>query len=65
MQSQKNQSHSLKIDYLSDTRIMEIQLILKKQLRRNVSKKQVIISAIRALEEKMGLIVEGRNDGDE
>lgn len=64
MHSQKNQSFSLKISEDSDLRISQIQVILKKQLRRNVSKKQVITSAIRALEERMGIIVEGRNDGN-
>jgi len=44
---------------------MEIQILLAKQLRRKISKKKVITTAIRALEEKMGLIVERGKDGDE
>ncbi|WP_196115975.1 hypothetical protein [Pontibacter sp. FD36] len=55
----------MKISEDSDLRILQIQMILKKQLRRNVSKKQVITSAIKALEERMGIIVEGKSDGNE
>lgn len=61
----QNQSHSLKISAESDMKIMEIQILLAKQLRRKISKKKVITTAIRALEEKMGLIVERGKDGDE
>jgi hypothetical protein len=59
------QSHSLKISEEASTRILEIQLILKKQLKKHVSKKQVISSSIKALEEKMGIIVNRKEDENE
>jgi hypothetical protein len=65
MHDHNSQSHSLKISAESDFKIMQIQLLLAKQLRKKISKKKVITTAIRALEEKMGLIAERGSDGDE
>ncbi|SFH40442.1 hypothetical protein [Pontibacter chinhatensis] len=65
MHKTNEQSHSLKISEEASAKILEIQLILKKQLRKHVSKKQVITSSIRALEEKMGLIVNRKEGEDE
>ncbi|PVY43157.1 hypothetical protein [Pontibacter virosus] len=58
-------SHSIKLSSEADLKILEIQLLLAKKLKKKVSKKHVVTTALKALEEKMGLIVEGKNDGDE
>ena len=56
---QHNQSFSLKISPLADLRIMQLQIILARQLGKKISKKKVIDSAILALMERVGLILEG------
>ncbi len=63
MQQHNNQSFSLKISQLADLRIMQLQIILARQLGKKISKKKVIDSAVAALLERVGVIMEEDSNG--
>ncbi|AMM49965.1 hypothetical protein TH61_00530 [Rufibacter sp. DG15C] len=57
-------THSYRLSEQTSFRIQEIQMMLARKLNKRISKKLIIDKAVQALQEKMGIVVEAKQDED-